>query len=191
MTVTAMPPRGRSRWAELSLVEVDFEDPPTEAETVWVTAAPFRAHVRLLIVQSGLPWRTLAMLAEVPTTGMDALLHGRSGRAVTSIHPLLARRLYDLTIDSIADAGRHQVSAAESRALLQRLIAHGWSADRLAERTGLFPGQLSALAGGDQPWISRLTAATLRAAGQVLLAAAPRILDPDAELDEIGVLAAT
>lgn len=134
----------------------------------WVQAAPFRAHVRHLIVGHGLAWRTVALLAGVPAAAMTALLHGRNGRPQQRIHPVLAGRLFRLTGRDILAAGMRPMPADLCRAALRDLRAAGWTMTDFSARTGLQRDQLAAVADGRCTHCSRLAGATLLAAAQAL-----------------------
>lgn len=88
----------------------------------WVDAAPFRAHTRALIAETGLPWRIIAAHAQVSPRALQALLHGRrNGQPVRRLHVSIGRALAATSVESIAEAATTQTDAAPVRALLQAL----------------------------------------------------------------------
>lgn len=169
MTIQMMAQEPTGSWDGRELLDPDF-DALGDADDYgpWVDAAPFRAHVRHLIELTGVPWRTLAVLADVPPQSVDHLLRGRSGRPVPRLHPLIAERLFHLTDTAVADAGQRRVHATRTRALLGCLGDRGWSMGELARRTQLPVSRLTALAAGQETACSQLLAATVKAAAQAL-----------------------
>lgn len=156
-------------WDGRDLLDPDF-DALGDADDYgpWVEAAPFRAHVRHLIGETGVAWRTLAVLADVPPQSVDHLLRGRNGRPVPRLHPLIAERLFHLTRTVVSDAATRQVHAGRTQALLQCLAERGWAISEIARRTRLDASGLTALAAGEEPACSQLVAATVKAAAQAL-----------------------
>ena len=156
-------------WEGRDLLDPDF-DALGDADDYgpWVEAAPFRAHIRHLISETGVAWRTLAVLADVPPQSVDHLLRGRNGRPVPRLHPLIAERLFHLTRTAVSDAAHRQVQANRTRALLGCLADRGWQLKELAHRTQLDERALAAIAAGREPACSQLVAATVKAAAQAL-----------------------
>ena len=72
-------------------------NPSSDSIAVWVTAAPFRAHVRHLMEVSGLPLPAIAARAGVSRPLVEHLLFGRRGRHVRRISPHSAQRLLAVT----------------------------------------------------------------------------------------------
>ncbi len=162
-------PAVAAEWDRLALLEADFDDVwAAEDDTGWIEAAPFRAHLRHLITEYGLAWRTIAALAEVPDRCVHQLLHGRRGRPVPRVHPVVARRLYQLTGDSVQLARTTLMPAAATTVLLQVLTGRGWTVAELAARTRIPAAELQAILDAGVDRCSRLTAATVRAATQAL-----------------------
>lgn len=153
---------------ELDLLEPDFTDLDSTEHGAWVDAAPFRAHVRRLIADHRLTWRTVAMLAEVPTPAIGRLVCGRGRRPVSRLHPLIAERLFHLTDESIRVAAIQHASTTRSRELLGRLLDHGWSIRLLADRAGLSTSELIAITSGECDRCSQLTEAVIKAVAQAL-----------------------
>jgi predicted transcriptional regulator len=175
-TTPAQPDGGGSDdWGALELLEADFDDACGGAGADWVEAAPFRAHVRQLISAYGLAWRTVAVLAEIPPAVVAQLLRGRHGRPLTRIHPLVARRLFQLTGAVVDDARSRLTPARDARILLRLLADRGWDISELAARTGVPAAELQSIVDGRRSRCSQLTAATVKAAAQALHpVAAPR-----------------
>jgi hypothetical protein len=92
----------------------------------WVDAAPFRAHARALITETGLPWRIVAAHAHIAPRALHTLLHGRgNGRPVRQIHITVARSLAATSVESIGEAEKEQTDAGPVRALLDALTRLG------------------------------------------------------------------
>jgi hypothetical protein len=148
----------------------------------WVLAAPFRAHVQHLIATSGLAWRTLALLAGVPAAAMHRLLHGRGRRRQHRIHPVLARRLFQLTVEDLAAARTQTMPANVCRAALNDLGRAGWTGSQIARRANLSPALVNAIASDRQPHCTRSVGATILAAAQALTGAAPAANQPSRQV---------
>jgi hypothetical protein len=91
----------------------------------WVDAAPFRAHTRTLITETGLPWRIIAAHAEVSPRALHTLLHGRRTGPVRRLHVSIARSLAATSVGSIEEAATLQTDAGPVRALLHALTRLG------------------------------------------------------------------
>ncbi|QDP97643.1 hypothetical protein FOE78_18550 [Microlunatus elymi] len=152
----------------LELLGPDCDDLDTDDEIDWVDAAPFRAHLRRLIRETGVGWRTLAALAEVPAATVQRLLLGHPGRPMRQLHPTIAKRLFYLSLDVVRDAAIVPIRPARSRALICWLLSQGWSLDELSQRAGLPGAGLAELADGRSTSCTQLTAATVRAVAQQL-----------------------
>lgn len=153
---------------EFDLLEPDFTDLDNTEHGAWVDAAPFRAHVRRLIADHRLTWRTVAMLAEVPTPAIGRLVCGRGHRPVARLHPLIAERLFHLTDEAVRVAAIQTAPTTRSRELLSRLVEHGWSIPLLANRAGLPTEELVAICSGAWSSCSQLTEAVIKAVAQAL-----------------------
>lgn len=169
MTIQMMARESTGDWDGRDLLDADF-DALGDADDYgpWVDAAPFRAHVRHLMAETGVAWRTVAVLADVPSQSIDHLLRGRNGRPVPRLHPLIAERLFHLTRDAVADASARPVHAGRTQTLLQCLTGRGWVIRDIARRTRLPEDELCALAAGREAACSQLVAATVKAAAQAL-----------------------
>lgn len=187
-------PRSQSRANALDLLEPDFDDLDSDQHGEWVDAAPFRAHVRQLIEEHGLTWRTIAVLADVPAPALAGLMRGRSGpmrgrsgpipsrssaipcrngRPVPRLHPLIAERLFHLTSETIAAASDRPAHAGLTRSLLERLQQRGWTLIEIIGRSGLSTTELEAVAAGRRAYCSQLTEATIKAVTQALWVMSP------------------
>lgn len=169
MTIQMMVQQRTGDWDGRDLLDADFDAlGDADDHGPWVDAAPFRAHVRHLVAETGVAWRTIAVLADVPSQSVDHLLRGRQGRPVPRLHPLIAERLFHLTRDVLRDASARQVHAGRTEMLLQSLVGRGWMIRDIARRTRLPEPELSAIAAGQQAACSQLLAATVKAAAQAL-----------------------
>jgi hypothetical protein len=169
MTIQMMAPRPTGGWDGRELLDADFDSlGDADDHGPWVDAAPFRAHVRHLMAETGVAWRTIAVLADVPSQSVDHLLRGRNGRPVPRLHPLIAERLFHLTRAAVADSAHRQIHAARTQRLLQYLAARGWVVRDLSRRTRIPEGQLADLVAGRSAACSQLVAATVKAAAQAL-----------------------
>ena len=183
------PPHRPGHWSELGLLESEVEEAeghaagtpqmwdltgrqgagrsiPQPAE--WVSAAPFRAHLLRLIQTTGLPWRTIAVLAAVPSVTVDHLLHGRNGRRLTRLQPHLAARLLAMTPASVAEAEHCFQDSTEAGRLIQLLQQRGWTPDELSRRCGICAPMLEALLEQRVDSCTQLSVATLKALAQAL-----------------------
>lgn len=174
MTIQMMVQRPAHRatgdWDGRELLDADF-DALGDADDdygPWVDAAPFRAHVRHLVAVTGVAWRTIAVLADVPSQSVDHLLRGRQGRPVPRLHPLIAERLFHLTREAVADAAVRPVHAGRTQLLLRCLTARGWQLPEVARRTQVPEEELDAIAAGTARSCTQLAAATVKAAAQAL-----------------------
>lgn len=100
----------------------------------WIDARPFRAHLLHLTECSGFDWQTVAIVAKIPATVVDRLLHGRGGRPVRRISPDIAWRLYEITPHQLHKIRDRRVPAGPTRTLLTQLLDHGWPVAEIAER---------------------------------------------------------
>lgn len=138
--------------------------PSADLDWRWVTAAPFRAHLRQLLDQTGLPWRVLAGEAGLPDRVVRTLLHGRAGRPLRRIAPHYARRLLRLDGTDLSDALRELVPAAASHAAAHRLLGSGWSTAHIAVAAELTIPEAEALLLGRLSRVPRRVQALLDAA---------------------------
>jgi hypothetical protein len=98
----------------------------------WVHAAPFRAHLRLLLDLTGLPWPVMALKAGVSTRLVRRLLFVDRGRRLPKLPRDSALRLLSLNDAALAELGRTWVPADETRRHLAELLAAGCPAPTLA-----------------------------------------------------------
>lgn len=103
----------------------------TEPCPDWLDPAPFRAHVRALIGETGLSWRLLAAHAGVAPRVVYALLHGRRSGALRRIHVSVARALVATSTESIAAAETDRTDARIPRQLVQDLLRLGYPSTTL------------------------------------------------------------
>lgn len=97
----------------------------------WLNPAPFRAHLRHLICETGLTWRLIAAHADVASRAVHALLHGRRGGSVRRVHVSVARALVATSVESIAAAETDHADAHLPRQLVQGLLQLNHSEDLL------------------------------------------------------------
>lgn len=121
-----------------------------------VEAEPFRAWVRQLMSDTGLPWRVLARAARVPSPTVQALLYGRDGRIVTMLASDIAERLFRLDHHRIAFLTQAPAEIAHMRILLWSLAMAGCTNNRIAEFSGIDVGGVRTLMAGDTLWCSQL-----------------------------------
>lgn len=132
----------------------------TEFPARWVSAPPFRAHVRHVAACSGVPWPVLAMLAGVSLSMADHLLHGRHGRPVRRISRECAVRLLAVTPEVVGAAHQEWVPADRAVRLVRWLVGQGWSLPDLSAASGVDLPALTALTNSDQAFV--LASAELR-----------------------------
>jgi len=132
------------------------------SDDLWVLAAPFRAHVRRVLDQTGLPWPVIALATDLPPTLVRNLLFGRDGRHRTRLPAPAARAL--LGLDAARLLGQRQlwVPAEPTAAVLAQLLGEGCSPAALARYCRLSEPELIAVL--DSPACSRLTELLARAA---------------------------
>jgi hypothetical protein len=70
----------------------------SQLPTLWVSAAPFRYHVRHLMAATGVPWQVIAVTADLPQQQVRTLLFGRDGHRRPRLSPYAARRLLALDV---------------------------------------------------------------------------------------------
>lgn len=127
----------------------------------WVSAAPFRAHVLSLMSQTGLPWRTIAIAADVPSPAMRTLLFGRAGKSRPFLYGPHARRLLALSGDSLRMVAGSPRRSTPSRQALQHLMAAGMDLDRIVAATGLRREEMESILAGRR-WCTGLVDLILR-----------------------------
>jgi len=139
----------------------------------WLDAAPFRAHARHLMAASGLSSAELAELTGVSLGAVRHLVYGRSGRPARRICPQTARRLFLVTALEASLVRTRLVPSGRTRALLEQLVAAGWSVQQLSAATGLRRASVEALLEGREPSCPQLVA--LRVAATVTAAVLPEL----------------
>lgn len=148
----------------------------------WVSAAPFRAHVRRVLTAEPIPWRAFAGYARVPDNVIRGLL-GLGRRPVRRIAPHYAHAL--LSIDSRnlrADLVR-PVEPDTALLATRALLAAGWTVSRIARAGSLAEPRLRALLAGEDLAVTQRTA--------LLLAAAARAYGVEVENVDVFDAAAT
>jgi hypothetical protein len=125
------------------------------SDDLWVLAAPFRAHVRRVLEQTGLPWPVIALAGDLPPAVVRSLLFGRDGRHRTRLPAPAARRLLALDADRLWAQRRSWVPAAPAAAAVIELLSGGCPPSALARYCRLSEPELIALI--DAPLCTRLT----------------------------------
>lgn len=147
----------------------DNEQP--DRDWSWVVAGPFRAHLRRILDETGLPWRVLAGYAHVPDNVVRALL-GREGRPrLRRLAPHYAERLLRLDPAVIARDLAAPGSPVWARAAIRALLGAGWTPERIRIVAGLSRAQVTALSSGRSV---PSPAAQLSRRSELLLSAAVR-----------------
>ncbi|GAA3709324.1 hypothetical protein GCM10022204_29470 [Microlunatus aurantiacus] len=134
-----------------------------DAEGVWVDAAPFRAHLTLLLA-AGLTEPVVARLAGVSVRSVAHLAHGRRGRVMRRICGDTGRRLLRITVTEARSIRHRPVPVRASRYRLRAMTAAGWSVERLADDLGLAIPVLERVIGRGSATCSQLVALTVAAA---------------------------
>ena len=118
-------------------------------------AAPFRAHVRRLLDQTGLPWPVIALAAGLPPALIRNLLFGRDGRHRNRLPASAARRLLALDSERLLGQQRMWVSAEPTAAVITELLSRGCPPLALARYCRLSEPELVAVL--ESTLCSRLT----------------------------------
>ncbi|HML52323.1 MAG TPA: hypothetical protein PKD84_13085 [Propionicimonas sp.] len=126
------------------------------SEYSWVHSAPFRAHLRLLLDRTGLPWPVMALAADVPHRLVGRLLNTPGSRRLEKLPAETAQRLLGLTHHTLTELSRQQVPAQDTSRILAALLADGCPPTQLARYCRLSRSELSATLAS--PTCSRLTA---------------------------------
>ncbi|PFG17574.1 hypothetical protein ATK74_2147 [Propionicimonas paludicola] len=125
-------------------------------------AAPFRAHVRRVLDQTGLPWPVIAGAGNLPPTLIRNLLFGRDGRHRTRLPATAARALLALDAERLLGQSRIWVPAEPAAVVITELLAAGCSPAALARYCRLSESELIGLL--DAALCSRLTELLAQAA---------------------------
>jgi hypothetical protein len=128
----------------------------------WVPAAPFRAHLRLLLDFTGLPWPVIALQADVSPRLVRRLLFVDRGRRLPKLPRDSAIRLLLLNDVSLAELAHTRVPAEETRGHLVELLTQGCPVPRLARYCRLSVPELMKTLSA--PSCSELTALLARSA---------------------------
>ncbi|PKQ31312.1 MAG: hypothetical protein CVT62_10330 [Actinobacteria bacterium HGW-Actinobacteria-2] len=108
-------------------------------------AAPFRAHLRLLLDRSGLPWPVMAMTAGVSTRLVGRLLGVTQSRQLPKLPRDSALRLFYLSDQRLAELARTRIPADDARRQVEELLARGCSPLALARYCRLSTAELDTL----------------------------------------------
>lgn len=135
----------------------------------WVIAGPFRAHVHYLLGTARLPWRALAIYADVPANLVRSLAHGRPGTP-HRIPAGAARALLAVTPELLAETRHTPVRARRAGQAVAFLHGIGWSTDRIAATGGLRSDEIEAALSGSLPFTTRHSELLLVAAADEIRA---------------------
>lgn len=119
--------------------------PPRKDADFWVSAAPFRSHLRHLCDETGLPWPVVALSAGLSVRHANALLNGRGGRPVRRLPRPIALRLWCVTAHDLATLRRTRCPAAVRGRRIMVLLDAGFGFGRLAAELGWSPDRLASL----------------------------------------------
>jgi hypothetical protein len=111
---------------------------------IYVDAGPARAHVAALQAQ-GMGWKRVARAAGLSCSVLWKLLYGDPSRPMAPskrVRPATEAKILAVTLDL---AGGAVVPAAATTALLQGLVAAGWSQSQLAVRLDMARGNFGKL----------------------------------------------
>jgi hypothetical protein len=132
------------------------------SDDLWVLAAPFRAHVRRLLEQTGLPWPVIALASDLSPTLVRNLLFGRDGRHRSRLPAPAARQLLALDAERLLGERRLWVPAEPAAAVVAELLREGCSPAALARYCRLTEPELIAML--DASLCTRLTELLARSA---------------------------
>lgn len=119
--------------------------PPRKDAEFWVSAAPFRSHLRHLCNETGLPWPVVALSAGLSVRHANALLHGREGRPVRRLPRPIALRLWCITAADLATLRRTRYPADVTGRRINVLLNAGFGFGRLAAELRWSPVRLANL----------------------------------------------
>lgn len=121
----------------------------------WVLAAPFRAHARAVLLETGLPWRALALFAGVPPQVLRSLLFGapRRQRRIRAADAVLLWQVDATQVQHLASTPVRR-DAVQARVRLLRRVAG--DDEQVAEWLRVPVARVDELARG-RAWCSRLT----------------------------------
>ncbi|MGY4721313.1 hypothetical protein [Naumannella huperziae] len=130
----------------------------------WVSAAPFRAHLADLVGTTGLPWRAVALYADVPTRCVRSLLFGRRGRVVRRIPARVAERLLRVRAAQLNGLTARSGDAWAAHDLASRLAGRGRSAAEIALLARATRDEAALWLVGPPGWVSARSVLLLQAA---------------------------
>lgn len=112
-----------------------------------MNADPFRAHLRMLLDRTGLPWPVLALKAGVEPALVRHLLLGDSGRRLVELPLPAAELLYGLDERALRATAHRWVPARQARSDIAGLLADGFPPASLARYCRLTQTELRGLLG--------------------------------------------
>lgn len=127
MTHTAFAPHPlTTRWIKTAL-----------ASPEWVDSTPFRAHLQYLVGSTGLHWRVVALFCGLPVRVAERLLAvGPGQRQPKRISHYCAARLLAVQPRDLEQTRDQEIASVQVTALLEGLVARGYSIGALARRVG-------------------------------------------------------
>jgi hypothetical protein len=159
------------------------------ASHAWVAAAPFAAHLRLLLSLPDVSLEVVALLAGVAPRVIRRILTGDGQRPLRRLSPDTASRLYAITPELLHRCHERRVPASATAATMRQLSAAGWSVSDWSRVLGLRQAAVAELMSGRTCTCTYWTALQVRAAavavrsrlGSARLASVPCPSAPDRE----------
>lgn len=150
---------------ELRCPETADDFPGSDQDWSWVTAAPFRAHVRRVLTAEPLPWRAFAGYARVPDNVVRGLL-GLGRRPLRRIAPHYAQALLGVEPTNLRADLMRPVEPGAALMAARALLAAGWTVARIARAGSIPESRLRALLHGEDPAITQRTVLLITAAAR-------------------------
>jgi plasmid maintenance system antidote protein VapI len=139
----------------------------------WEPGDAVREHVANLRAV-GMSLATIATLARVSSSALEAIVSGSEGRPPTeNVTAERARRIYSVRLDLDRIDPRAMLAAAGTARRLQALVAIGWNQMELARRTGIVPRQLGDIIRGNTKKVTAASAVAVRDVYEQLWASPP------------------
>ncbi len=104
----------------------------TSRPSHFVDAAPFRAWLCYIIDSTHLPWRAVALIAQVPPTVIYTLLFGRYGQHLSTIRRQDAEALLSITFSRIDEISSTDIDVDLVRPYLFSLMSHKHGISKIA-----------------------------------------------------------
>ncbi|MGL4831630.1 MAG: hypothetical protein ACRCWS_03485 [Propionibacteriaceae bacterium] len=133
----------------------------------WVHADPFRIHIQTLMTQTGLPWRVLALAADVPSPAVRTLVQGRHGQFRPFLLQEHAEALFALCSRGLAEQSLRYVPAGHARWIVNRLLRDGLTVAEIARLCRVAEPEIAVLCGYRAQRVRSLTELFLRAVAEI------------------------